>query len=225
MNCVDFRRRRLSGLRAEPGELTAHAAECPHCARFTREIEVLDQQVDDAARVPMPPQLVDRILLDQRLRSRRRFLGYAAAASVAGIAAAGGGLAWWRGGNVAQIALAHSLGEGIALRGTEPVGLGRLVQAFAEWDGKLKSPIGQVTFLGICPLRGGYSRHLVLRTAQGPAHVLLMPQTVAGRQHATQGGQLAIAMPAGSGSLAIVGPDEATVSGLERLLSQQVEWS
>ena len=225
MNCVDFRRRRLSGFRAEPGDSAAHAQTCPDCARFSREIEVLDERIDAAARVPVPAELVDRILLDQRLRSRRRFLGYAAAASVGAVAAAGGFGAWWRGGNVAQIALAHSLSEGIALRSTEPVQLGRLVQAFAEWDGKLKAPLGQVTFLGRCPLRGGYSRHMVLRTAQGVAHVLLMPQTASGRQNATQGGQVAIAMPAGGGSLAIVGPDETTVSGLERLLSQQVEWS
>lgn len=225
MNCVDFRRRRLSGLRAEPGELTAHATECPHCARFSREIEVLDEQIDDAARVPVPAQLVDRILLDQRLRSRRRFLGYAAAASVGAVAAAGGFGAWWRGGNVAEIALGHALGEAIALKGSEPVPLARVVQAFADWNGKLKGPLGQVTFAGRCPLRGGYSRHLVLRTAQGTAHVLLMPQGMSGRDAAARDGQVAIAMPAGGGSLAIVAPDEATVSGLERLLSQQVEWS
>lgn len=225
MNCVDFRRRRLSGLRAEPGELSAHATECPHCARFSREIEMLDEQIDDAARVPVPATLVERILLDQRLRSRRRFLGYAAAASVAGIAAAGGGAAWWRGGNVAEIALNHAQGEAVALAAKDPVPLGALVQAFADWDGKLKAPLGQVTFLGKCPLRGGLSRHMVLRTAQGAAHVVLMPQSIAGRESAARSGQVAIAMPAGGGSLAIVGPDEATVGGLERLLSQQVEWS
>jgi hypothetical protein len=226
VNCVDFRRRRLSGLRAEPGELAAHAAECPHCARFSREVEVLDERIDEAARVPVPPQLIDRILLDQRLRSRRQFLGYAAAASIGAVAAAGGFTAWWaRGGNVAQIALEHALGEAEALQGTAPVPLGQLVQAFADWDGKLKAPLGQITFLGKCPLRGGLSRHMVLRTAQGTAHVLLMPQAVSGRENAAREAQVAIAMPAGSGSLAIVGRDEATVSGLERLLSQQVEWS
>jgi len=225
VNCVDFRRRRLSGLRAEPGELTAHAAECPHCARFNREIEGLDERIDEAARVPVPPQLIDRILLDQRLRSRRQFLGYAAAASVGAVAAAGGLATWWRGGSVAQIALDHALGEASALRGSEPVPLGRLVQAFADWDGKLKAPLGQVTFLGKCPLRGGLSRHMVLRTAQGAAHVLLMPQAVSRRENAARDAQIAIAMPAGSGSLAIVGPGEATVGGLERLLSQHVEWS
>jgi hypothetical protein len=225
MNCVDFRRKRLTGLRAEPGELSAHAEGCPDCARFSREIETLDRTIDEAARVPVPAELVDRILLDQRLRTRRRFLGVAVAASAAGVAAVGGLAAWWRTGQVAEIALNHVTGEPGELTRSDNIALGRLVQAFADWDGKLKGPLGEVSFLGKCPVRGGITRHMILRTAQGTAHVILMPHSVRGRESALRDGQVAVAMPAGSGSLAIVAGDEAAVAGVERLIAQQVQWS
>jgi hypothetical protein len=224
MNCVDFRRRRLTGLRAEPGEISAHAETCAECARFSSEIDTLNQQIDQAARVPVPGELIDRILLDQRLRSRRRFIGLAAA-SAAGVAAASGFLGWWRGGRVAEIALNHAVGHPDEEKAEEHVTLGRLTQAFADWDGKLKGPLGQVSFLGKCPVRGGLTRHLILRTAQGNGHVILMPQRAAGRESATREGRVAVAMPAGSGSLVIVGNGESAVAGIERLIAQQVEWS
>jgi hypothetical protein len=225
MNCVDFRRKRLTGLRAEPGELSAHAETCAECARFSREIETLDHAVDEAARVPVPAELVDRILLDQRLRTRRRFLGAAVAASAASVAAVGGFAAWWRGGHVAEIALDHVTSQPDEMKGNDTVALGRLVQAFADWNGKLKGPIGEVSFLGKCPMRGGITRHFVLRTGQGTAHVILMPHAVGGRESALRDGQVAVAMPAGAGSLAIIAGDEAAVASIERIISQQVEWS
>jgi hypothetical protein len=225
MNCVDFRRKRLTGLRAEPGELSAHTETCPDCARFSREIETLDQAIDTAARVPVPTELVDRILLDQRLRTRRRFLGVAVAASAAGVAAVGGVAGWWRSGQVAEIALDHTTSFPKEAERNQAVALGQLVQAFADWDGKLKGPLGEVSFLGKCPMRGGITRHMILRTAQGMAHVILMPQAVAGRESARRDGMISVAVPAGSGSLVIVAGNEAAVAGIERLITQQVQWS
>lgn len=225
MNCLEFRRRRLSGLRAEPAELASHVGTCPDCAKFSRDVERLDSKIESAARIDPPGALVERILLDQRLRTRRRFLRFATAATVAGVAVAGGYAYWRRGVPAAEIALGHVVHEPEALRHGPSIPLGQVVEAFASRGGRLQGPIGRVTFLMLCPVPGGKAPHVVAETAYGQANLLLLPHRAVGRETLARDGLVAVAMPAGAGSLAIVAGSEQIVAGVERLMAQLVSWS
>lgn len=226
MNCMEFRRRRLAGQRADPGELSLHLGGCPECTRFSRSVESLDGKIETAVRIDPPGQLVERILLDQRLRTRRRFLRYAMAASATGLAV-GVGYVYRprRTATTASIAIDHVQHEPEALDGTASIPLGQVVEAFASRGGRLNGPLGQVTFLMLCPVPRGTAPHIVAATAHGQAHLLLLPYPPTGREALTRDGLFAVSMRAGRGSMAIVAGSEATVAGVERMIAQLVTWS
>lgn len=226
MNCMEFRRRRLAGQRADPGELSLHLGGCPECAKFSRSVEALDGKIETAVRIDPPGQLVERILLDQRLRSRRRFLRVAMAASAAGLAA-GGGYVYWprRSSSTASIGIDHVRREPEALHGIGSIPLGQVVEAFASLGGRLRGPLGQVTFLSMCPVPGGTAPHIVAETAHGQVNLLLLPYPPNGREALSRDGLVAVSLRAGRGSLTIVAGSEATVAGVERMIAQLVTWS
>jgi|TARA_Y100000310_G_scaffold159226_1_gene158771 hypothetical protein len=72
MNCLDFRRFRLSDPYSTDAESLSHRAECEACRGFENEVRNLDKQIKKALTVEVPEGLAARILLDQSLQSKPR---------------------------------------------------------------------------------------------------------------------------------------------------------
>ncbi|HYC34999.1 MAG TPA: DUF3379 family protein [Usitatibacter sp.] len=205
MSCIDFRRVILANPRQPDESQLAHARECAACRDYLERQREADAQLFEALQVPPPDGLADRILLAGGLRNTR--WAWPLAASL--VLAAGLAVVWPRlagGDALGREAIAHLSHEPQALTIAQAVAHDFLPTLLADQGMKLARNIGQVTYSQICPLADKVARHLVVRTAQGPITLFLMPDDTLPRSRAVteQDGMIAITLPAARGSITIV---------------------
>jgi len=229
MSCIEYRRRRLSGIRRGRLPIDLHADTCIGCAAFDRAVAGLDAAVEAAARIEVPQELTQRILLDRHLRARRGLLRMAAATSL--VALGGGGLIAAHlladRTHLAQAALDHVMATADEpSHATGPVAVEQAVQAFARLGGRLRGPLGEVVLCRTCEIDGRDIQHLVVRAAPGRVAVLLLPwHKLAARQETRRAGHVAVVVPAGRGSLGVVARTMAAVAGMQQAIERQVDWA
>lgn len=212
MNCFEFRHHLFTDPRSQDPELLAHKSGCPACAAFAAEQARFDDSLDQAMRVPVPPQLQSRLILNQSLHQSRRIKTLAIAATVLLTVALAGGW-WWRplGPLPDQAVIAHIEEERdlLALRDRVPdAKVAQVAQVIGmPWQGH----VGNFRHAGICTIGKHSGAHLVLAGLKGPVTVLLMPgESIARRKSFEGGGFQGILVPTGYGGMAIVGqPGEA----------------
>jgi hypothetical protein len=220
MNCLDFRRVASTQPRQLDAAAREHAAACAACrATLERELR-LDERIHAALQVPAPDALADRVLMGQGLR-RRAIPRWAIAATVL----LGAALAWQvppelAGRGLAREALAHVAEEPQALRIRNAIAPQELAAALASQGLRLAAEIGQVTYSQLCPMGNGHARHLVIRTAQGPVTVFLLPAETQRLRRAERdaGGMAVVAMPAPRGSLAVVAASAEQARAISSLI-------
>src|SRR5919198_6224144 len=81
MNCLEFRRAKLSDPRRLSVEAVAHAQGCSMCAAFAAEVDESEQALDRALQAPVPDGLADRIIFAST-RPRPAWRVWALAASI-----------------------------------------------------------------------------------------------------------------------------------------------
>ena len=223
MNCLDFRREILAQPLQVGDEARRHSLECAACAGFLERQRELDHQLYEAMRVPVPDGLAERVLLARGRPPRARRGLWALAATV--LLAAGLGYA------VVPTVASYRLGrEAIAHVREEPRSF-KLVSSYApdllpsqlaDQGMKLVSALGAVTYSVLCPLEGQKAHHVVVRTAQGPVTLLLMPDDSGPRRRVETrtDGMTAIMLPAARGSIAIVASDRGIALAAERMIAR-----
>lgn len=228
MQCPGFRRT----VGADPvhldAEARAHAESCPACAAFRREALAFDARILAALRVQVPGQArgdarpgVGRVPpID-----RRRWL--ALAASIAGGVAIGSLL--WLGSPRDTLAvdlvehMDHEPGAMVATgRPTDPA---QLAAVLARGGIRLRPGVGTVSFANSCPFRGRTVPHLVVQTDQGPVAVMVLRwEPVAAPVHFAEQGYAGTLVPAGPGSIAVIGSDGVDLGQVARRVRESVEW-
>jgi hypothetical protein len=79
--------------------------------------------------------------------------------------------------------------------------------------------VGQVKHVRPCPFNGATAYHVVLMVPQGKVTLLVMPSTrMKGRRHAAKEGMYAEVMPAGIGSVGVIGTDVAVLASVSGAL-------
>ena len=71
MNCLEFRRQFLADPSITTAELAEHRLACQACQRFAAQTLAMEHVLKEAAKVDVPEGLASRILLRQRLETRR----------------------------------------------------------------------------------------------------------------------------------------------------------
>ena len=74
MNCFESRRALLIEPRNRSGDLGAHLASCDACTHVAERLAKLDRDVAEAASVPLPDALAERILLARQRQPHRQNL-------------------------------------------------------------------------------------------------------------------------------------------------------
>ncbi|MGH8629506.1 MAG: DUF3379 family protein [Burkholderiales bacterium] len=228
MNCLEFRREKLADPRRLSPEAQAHAARCPACAAFAREVDQTERELDRALLTPMPEGLADRILLRTRggQPSRRR---WAIAAGV--VLASALGFKYFKDSakpsdQYARLAIEHVVMEPeslTAVRNANPEALQAVLQNFG---GSLKEPLGNVRYIRLCPVEEGFGWHLVFETPEGLATLILVPgKQLRGLETASSGGWSALVRPARGGYYAIVTASVASTWRFDLLLQEHVDWA
>jgi hypothetical protein len=221
MNCLDFRRAIFVNPRQLDEAARAHALECHACRDFFETQREMDAELFAALHVPPPDGLAERILVGRGLRPGRRRYAWAVAATLvlaAGVAFVG--QTWFDGDPMGREAIAHVVREPQSYTTTQAVPSEMLAMLLADQGMKAIRTLGQVTYARFCPMDGRIARHLVVRTAQGPVTLLLMPDDPAGRRRSiTRGdGMAAVTLPAARGSIAIVATSLAQALEVEKAL-------
>lgn len=227
MDCFGFRRTAGADPAQLDAEARAHLASCPACAEYLGEALAFDAKILAALRVPVPDAPRD----DLRRRAghvqwidRRRW--FALAASVLGGVAIGSLL--WVGSprdSLARALVEHVQHEPGAAAVTEPADPARLAEVLEHGGIRLRPGIGTVSYAESCTFRRHTVPHLVVQTDRGPVTIMVLRhESVAGPVRFDEQGYTGTIIPAGPGSLAVIG---ATGGDLEQVTSRvlaAVEW-
>lgn len=218
MNCLEFRRHILADPRRPGAAERAHAAECAACADFLDKQRDFDAKLFDAMQVAPPDGLADRILVARGLRKRRWAWPIAASIVLAATLVA----LWPRLGadELGREAIAHVAHEPQAFTASYAVPDDALATMLSAQGMNLARAVGRVTYSTLCPVGSYIARHLVVRTAEGPVTLLLMPDDPRARRRAiTQAdGMAALTIPAARGSIAIVAASLDQALAMEKSL-------
>jgi hypothetical protein len=226
MNCLEFRRHKLAFPRKIEPAHNLHVQACAPCAEFSARANVFENEIEQAARVPMPEGLADRVILRHKFRARRRFSLFGLAATLllaAGLTFTHSYLA--SEARIAEALIAHVLHEPEALQANHEVSEVKVASALAQAGGELRGPIGHAVYYKLCPVPGGEGAHIVLVTPFGRATLLLMPEKEpASRAPLTRQGFSAAVLPLGRGSVGVVAESPQELEQMTQLLREQVTW-
>jgi hypothetical protein len=235
MQCLEFRR--VAG--ADPRDLlqsaaaAEHAATCARCAEFLRQARRLDARILAALEVPVPPvwdsqvaaPLSPRVSAVTNIAPRR---WYALAASiVAGVLV--GTLIWVTGPRVslADDVVAHMEHEPAAMTASRvTLGEHQLDDVLGKSGERFTSGVGAVSYAQRCWFRGHFVPHLVVQTETGPVTVLVLrhehPNTAVDFAEQGYAGRI---VPAGPGSIAVIGTPGADLDAVTARVLDALAWS
>jgi hypothetical protein len=232
MDCLEFRR--VAG--AEPAHLSPeaerHAASCPRCAEHLRRLRALDERLLRALRIPVgleaeaSPLAVPAVPPERLSQAARpRWLALAASI-VAGVLV---GTLLWVGGprdSLAQELVAHLAHEPEALTMTDlPADPAGLDAVLARAGLRLRPGIGTVSYANSCEFRGELVPHLVVQTDGGPVTVMVLRNERPSRPvRFEEQGYAGRIVPAGSGSIAVLGETGADLDPVTARVLEAVEW-
>ncbi len=246
MECQEFRREAGADPRHLGPAAVAHRDACAACAESLRRTLALDEKILAALQVPVPQAVrngVTAVGLDSGVdRSRpagsagrvarvpgiapRRWM--ALAASIVGGVAIGSLL--WIGGPRASLAedvVKHVDHERGAMVVTSHEADPAEVAAVLERAGvHLQPGIGTVSYASTCPFRGEKVPHLVVQTAAGPMTVMVLrDEKVPAPVDFDEGGYAGTIVPAGPGSIAVIGhAPTADLDHIAELVRNAIQW-
>jgi len=183
MDELEFRRRLLSNPATSDEEMLRQLNADPEKKRIQHELLGLDQQLKATLSVPVPPDLADRLMLNQSLlqhqqiRQRRWWLGMAASLLLVSslLFKPDHWTLWPR--DMASHALAHVYHELPQLQNsTSRVDLHAVNLLLADLGGQLSQWPDAIRFARFCDFQGKRSLHLIFNTEQGPVTVFVLPK-------------------------------------------------
>ena len=230
MNCMGFRRALSVRPASQDPEVLAHRRDCADCDAFARRQADFERTLGEAARIPVPESLASRVLvahgvaLERGSRVRRRRLRVALAAGVAlGLIASWLGL---KREPLERAVLGHIDAERPHLADRRDLSPEQVNHVLAPLAIAVEAGLGQVHYAGTCRIRRHLGAHLVLPGEKGPVTVLFMPdERVAGRLPVRGARFQGIIVPAGRGSMAIVGEPGEPLEGIESRLRLTVRFA
>jgi len=232
MECLEFRR--TAG--ADPGHLDpeaqAHADACAACAAHLRQLRKLDASILQALQVPLPESQPrsDSVVAPAggTITRTPRQRWYALAASiVAGVLI---GTLLWVGGpekTIARSLVEHMSHEPDAMVSTEvPADPERLGKVLSRAGISLRPEIGSVSYARSCPFRGERVPHLVVQTDGGPVTVMVLRnETLDAPVSFNEDGYSGRIVPAGPGSIAVIGGGETDLEQVAERVTAAVKWN
>ncbi|OEE76371.1 hypothetical protein A1OQ_00950 [Enterovibrio norvegicus FF-162] len=225
MDELEFRRRLLADPQDNDPELSAAKLSSPANQKLASELDSLDALIDQALRVDVPDDLVDKVLFKQSshvIREKRKpKFHLAIAASIAFVFGVMLGQFNWQTiplspnqQNLGQIALQHyyaetdftqNINEGASLYQVNAK-LSPIGEAFS---GDLP---GQVSYLNHCSFDKKHAVHMVLKADNGEAFtVFVVPQNSPAMEKFSDGNMEAISLPANNSSVIVVGKEGSDV--------------
>src|SRR5215831_7120260 len=178
MNCLEFRREKLADPRGLSSDARSHAAGCPTCAAFAREVDETEQDIDRALKTPVPDGLAERIIFHSK-RPRPAWRAWALAASLVAALAVGFFVGTSRQPTdtdlYARLAIEHVVMEPESFSIVSAVDTQAFQAAVQTFGADMRELPGKIRYVRLCPVEDGYGWHVVFETPQGLATLILVP--------------------------------------------------
>lgn len=224
MNCQEFRQHYLTEPRSQDSAFLEHKQACRACGEFAAQEATFEQALAGALAVDVPPSLTARVILNQTLHQaqrRRTFVALAAGAVLLMLVPVAALLLRPLSTSLEQDVIAHIAGERDHLAAHGPVPDNAVMAVLTTIGVEARQPLANVRYAGVCPIRRQPGGHLVLAGTHGPVTVLLMPrETIRQRLPIATAEFRGVILPAGDGSVAIVGTPGEALETIEQQLDQ-----
>jgi len=228
MECLEFRRAAGADPKHLSVEADAHRDACPKCAEFLRQTLVLDEKILAALRVPVPERgasgVTPNVLAFPRIE-RRRWM--ALVASIAGGVLIGS-LLWVSAprASLAEDIVKHMSHEpGVMVMSSAPEDASRVQRVMERGGIRLRPDAGMVSYAQTCRFRGEKVPHLVVQTDSGPVSVMVLrDEKVTAPVKFAEQGYVGTILPAGPGSVAVIGPTGADLQQVAARVAAAVVW-
>jgi hypothetical protein len=184
MDDLQFRRSILADPKSRDDAIYAAIKNDPAKQKFVQETEHLDNKIAQAMNIPVPDDLVNKLILRQTLASHQQQksktrVRLAMAASVALVMGLTANFMMFSSTykNLADYAIAHVNYEAKHFSNTaEPtVTLASLNDKMAVFKGSFDSTFGTLIFADYCRFDGNKSLHLVFQGQSSPVNVFILP--------------------------------------------------
>jgi hypothetical protein len=227
MDCLEFRRAAGADPQHLDDDVRAHAGTCAACAEHLRRLRSFDERIRAALAVPVPeatgplagPAAATPVL------ERRRWMALAASI-VAGVLV---GTLLWVGGARSSLAddLVRHMGhepDAVAIT-SRPADAAELDAVLERGGIRLRRGIGTVSYANSCDFRGRTVPHLVVQTDRGPVTVMVLrherPSAPVSFDEQGYSGRI---VPAGPGSIAVIGAAGTDLGPVAAKVLAQVVW-
>lgn len=224
-----------------------HREECIDCARYADTTSALDRKLEDAMRIPVPEDLVNRIKLrqviqDEQVSRRVRPMQLALAASVLLAVTLGtlfGYQIYSTNQYVSQLAASavdhtrmERQGNHFVAEHENPLRQKeRFKQVLAAFGGSVMddelAALGDILHVQVCALDSihGPVAHAVIKGAQGEVTVYyVFGRKLRGREDFEQGQLKGMLVPAGRGNMAIIGDPGERLVAIADKLEHAIAW-
>lgn len=219
MNCLEFRRVVIADPRRLDAETATHVERCAACRDFLVRALAFEGTLAAALRVSLPEGLRER-LLDRTARTRRPYGWLALAAGVLVAIAMAFALTWTRDDPLALAGIDFVVyEEAQAIADAKGTDIAVLERVAAGMGVSLSEQLGELRYMGTCPIAGATAHHVLVRTPLGKVTLLLIPERALGsRVVASAHGFEAAVVPARGGSFALIGDSSRSIRRAETLL-------
>lgn len=228
MNCLEFRREKLSDPNSRNEELSAHGAECASCRTFESSLHGLDDGIRDALDVKVPEGLAARVLLNQSLQPRRRlttvrprWIGVAAAVVLSAVIS----LALFTGPPqpdlnrrlIAHVQHEHPAPDALMLSQAH------LQQVLYSVGAESEALPGRVLYATSCIIEGQLVAHLIVRHGDAEYVLILVPGEPASHESTLQTASWkGLVEPHPLGNLALLEASTASTNELHTAQMRQI---
>lgn len=238
MDDLEYRRRLFANPHDREPDFLAAKKDSSSNQSLTGELEHLDSLIDQALRVDVPEELVDKILFKQtsaacREHRKSRF-HFAMAASF--VFALGVMIGLINNvvlpvadpiTNMAQVALKHYYSEApFAHKQNENASLQQVNVKLAAFDNILKDVLpGEITYINFCGFNDKRAVHIVLKSDTDKyVNIFVVPQSSSDMVRYSDGNMEAISLPAANkNTLIVVGEQNVDLLPLAERLNQNLD--
>lgn len=232
MDDLEFRRTIYADPHSRDERLKQAIAQDPAKAQAWQEARQFDDKLKQAAKVPVPDGLAQRLLLRQSMQAHRKqrqqrnwFLGLAAST----VLVVGLTFTLWQPGQVdlAENALAHVYHEHKALVVDENLSLEQVNAKLASFGGEFVDDIGKIYYANFCDFQRIKSLHMVVGSPQGKITVFIVPSSESMKfsEYFSDQEYQGKALNMQQASLILVGSKQQILTPLEEKLKAKLRFS
>lgn len=237
MNCLEFRRQLLTEPEVDDPALVAHEHDCEQCGLFAQNEARFERDLKEVMSIDVPKGLAERIKMRQGIveevhRKHVRPWRYAVAASLLLVMVVVVVIGYQTQrlseteALLQQAVLDHIHGELQSLVAQQDIELEQLNLLLKPLGGHASSKIGKVNYASRCEINEHLGVHFILDGHRGPVTVIYISNEQVRRDSQIKNARFdGMLIPAGEGSLAIVGERGEALDELTERLKNNIKWN